>query len=314
MRYFATISLAVVALASSSVGALAWWDTGHMAIAGIAYDRLDPGVRQKVDELVALNPDYQNWIAGVSPSQAAKFAFMRAALWADDIKKPNSGYRRNKATDGGAGDNIGYGDMIQHDYWHYIDIPFTKDGSAVSAPPSPNALTQLRVLTTTLADDAEDKDLRSFDLVWILHLAGDLHQPLHATAMFGQGLPAEGDQGGNKVGITATGVTANNLHLLWDGLLGGTDQGEIADPQDALELIATLPAADANAAAVIDPALWLIESFTLAQNVVYAKPIGNSAGPYALDQAYMDEALQTAKAQAALAGARLGNLLNDALR
>lgn len=204
--------------------------------------------------------------------------------------------------------------MIQHDYWHYIDIPFTKDGSAVSGPPNPNALTQLAILTMTLGDGAADKTLRSFDLVWILHLVGDLHQPLHATAMFGQGLPAEGDQGGNKVGVTAPGAATINLHLLWDGLLGGTDPGQTADPQDALDLTAAFPAADAKAASVIDPALWLIESFTLAQNVVYAKPVGSSAGPYALDQAYMDKALQTAKVQAALAGARLGNLLNDTLK
>jgi S1/P1 Nuclease len=97
-------------------------------------------------------------------------------------------------------------------------------------------------------------------------------------------------------------------------LLGGTDPGQTADPQDALDLMATLPAADGKAAAVVEPVLWLIESFTLAQNVVYAKPVGSSAGPYALDQAYMDNALQTAKTKAALAGARLGNLLNDTLK
>jgi hypothetical protein len=44
--------------------------------------------------------------------------------------------------------------------------------------------------------------LRSFDLVWMLHIVGDLHQPLHATAMFCLDLPANGDRGGNKVMVT----------------------------------------------------------------------------------------------------------------
>lgn len=314
MRPISSILLATSFFLSSSTGAFSWWDTGHMAIAGVAYDRLDPSARLRVDELIALNPDYQKWVQEVPSADKGKFAFMRAALWADDIKKQNSGYARNKVADPGAGANLGYSDKIQHDYWHYIDIPFTKDGSAVIAPPNPNALTQIQIMTDVLGDPSAEDALKSFDLVWILHIAGDLHQPLHATALFGQGLPSEGDLGGNKVNVKTPDGQSANLHLLWDGLLGGTDQGEVADPNDAISLISTFPVVDEKAASNINPALWLIESFTLAQNVVYANPIGSSAGPYTLDAAYMDKALETARERGALAGARLGNLLNHALQ
>ena len=59
--------LAIVTLCAASlvVGpAEAWWDGGHMQIAAVAYDRLDPAVRAKVDALIKLNPGYSKWVDG----------------------------------------------------------------------------------------------------------------------------------------------------------------------------------------------------------------------------------------------------------
>lgn len=57
-----------------------------MQTAAVAYGRLTPEAREKVDALLKLNPDYQTWVAGVAPRDAGKYAFIRAAVWADDIK------------------------------------------------------------------------------------------------------------------------------------------------------------------------------------------------------------------------------------
>jgi hypothetical protein len=62
------------------------------------------------------------------------------------------------------------------------------------------------------------------------------------------------------------------------------------------------------------PQLWLEESFRLAQTVVYGPPVGPGAGPYMLDETYRQQARDLAQRQVALAGARLANLLNAALR
>ena len=77
---------------------------------------------------------------------------------------------------------------------------------------------------------------------------------------------------------------------------------------------AALPPTSAQDAAVADPRLWLEESSRLAQQVVYAPPIGPGAGPYMLDETYRQQARDLAQRQVALAGARLANLLNAALR
>ena len=57
-----------------------------MQIAAVAYDRLDPAVRAKVDALIKLNPDYSKWIGGVADADRERFAFVHASTWADDIK------------------------------------------------------------------------------------------------------------------------------------------------------------------------------------------------------------------------------------
>ncbi|MGR9180456.1 S1/P1 nuclease (plasmid) [Rhizobium leguminosarum] len=60
-----------------------------------------------------------------------------------------------------------------------------------------NLLTQIQTLTAGLPSSSGLPDnVRSYDLVWLLHLVGDAHQPLHATARFSQA-HKHGDQGGN---------------------------------------------------------------------------------------------------------------------
>ena len=48
----------------------------------------------------------------------------------------------------------------------------------------------LRSAVTILAE--ADDDVKSYDMVWLLHLVGDVHQPLHATSRFSAASP-QGD-------------------------------------------------------------------------------------------------------------------------
>ncbi|MCJ9668974.1 MULTISPECIES: S1/P1 nuclease [unclassified Neorhizobium] len=300
---FRAITAALLFVSASP--ALAWWDLGHMTIAVSAYKKLDPAVRAKVDHLMTLNPAYGRWTEGVADADKGLAAFSRASVWADDIKR-DPAYTRDDIAKDTAGRNIGYDDKFVHDYWHYIDIPFTTDETPVRMPDAPNALTQLRLFTEALSSTASE-GVKSYDLVWMLHIVGDLHQPLHATARFSKEL--DDDRGGNDEEVIPIGAEKVRLHLYWDALLG-TD----GTPEKAVVAADALPAPDALKAKVSDPALWLIESFALAQNEVYTPVIGGGIGPYRLDQAYEDRARSVAKSQAALAGARLALVINTALR
>lgn len=283
----------------------AWWGPGHMEIAALAYARLDPEVRSTVDRLIQLNPEYAEWTAGLPDESKAQVAFLRAATWADDIKADPE-YTRDDVDDPTAGRNIGYADNLVHDYWHHIDIPFSSDGTEVIRPDLPNALSQAETMAATLASDASD-DLKSYDLVWLVHLVGDLHQPLHATTRFTNGL--KDDHGGNAETVQPTSGPAVTLHAYWDGLLG-----DGLTPAQAISAAEDLPTPDPAEAAIDDPVLWVIESFIIAQNDVYTGLIGPGAGPYKLTKDYETKALTMAQSQAALAGARLARLLNLSLR
>jgi hypothetical protein len=212
-------------------------------------------------------------------------------------------------------DRTGYTDKARHKYWHFVDKPFSDDGTPTQPEKDPNAQTQIPIMRTALgsvSDSDAAKDLASYDLVWLEHLVGDAHQPLHATTRFTQDLP-DGDAGGNSVKVhcgTDHGCGASELHALWDDLLGPNT----ATPDEVEAAANALPDADAAAAAIADEGTWIDESFQAAQSVVYQAPIGEGVGPFPLTAEYgaTDKAL--AKQRIALAGARLANMLNDALK
>lgn len=285
--------------------ALAWWGPGHMQIAALAYEGLDPEVRATVDLLIQRNPKYLEWTRDLPDADKSKIAFVRAATWADDIKSDPE-YDKDNQTETTPSANVGYADKFTHYYWHYVNIPFSTDESEVAPPDMPNALTQAREMMKVLTSDASS-DLKSYGLVWLIHLVGDLHQPLHATTRFSE--PLADDGGGSEELVQPVQGPATKLHLYWDGLLG--DRISVAE---AIEASRHLPRSNAADGAVLDPALWAIESFAIAQNDAYTAIIGEGPGPFELTEAYEEHALVVAEERAALAGARLANLLNRSLK
>jgi hypothetical protein len=104
-------------------------------------------------------------------------------------------------------------------------------------------------------------------LSWVLHQAGDIHQPLHAVARFSRALP-EGDRGGN--GVQFPGRDGHsNLHAYWDGLLGDDASPEAVE-RLAAELMRDYPAEGMAAElSVMDIGKWAEESARLAVDVAY---------------------------------------------
>ena len=288
--------------------ARAWWNMGHMQIAARAFERLEPSAKKEVARLLRLNPDYGAWTDGVPEDQKDRTAFIRASTWPDDIKlRKDFVPDGTRPTDPHAADNIGYKDNLVHAYWHFYNTPFSPDGTRLEKPEDPNALTEILRFASTLKSTAPD-DVKSYDLVWLIHLVGDAHQPLHAATRFTRDALG-GDNGGNTEKVCVIQKCDETLHMFWDGLLG--ERGSV---QDAISAAARLPSPDAKLAAIGDPKLWLDESFQLAAKHAYPQTPGGKAGPFELDETYRKQALEIARNQAALAAARLANLLNEAFR
>jgi len=72
------ISILVVTFALG-LPTFAWGPEGHMAVAYVAYQHLNPATKARVDQLLKLNPDYQHWKAAVpSGTPAATSCSARA--------------------------------------------------------------------------------------------------------------------------------------------------------------------------------------------------------------------------------------------
>lgn len=287
----------------------AWNSTGHMTVADIAYDSLTPKTRAAVDALLARQRDYGLWMTQMPAgyTDRARFAFMKAATWPDDIRKTPD----DRPT------------------WHYIDIPIIAPGFSPDPTATlivrPNAETQIlaetTLLTTASATDAE----RGVALCWVEHLVGDVHMPLHDAALFSPLFPT-GDRGGNSEFLADRAVAADplesqanphKLHALWDDVLGNT-----LNPREIEKFAAQMqaPAFRRNTYPQIPahPGVheWIVEGSVLARQHVYNNltlqftPTGDGKAEVTLPNGYLPNMHVVGNRQIALAGLRLADLLN----
>ena len=330
-----TLRIVLALLIAASFAALAapvyaWDDFGHMAVSYLAYQKLTPATRARANALLKLNPYYDRWAAAV-PAGLDKdmVIFMLASLWADEIKSDpaytSDGSGGGNRPDGSpdAKRNSGYDDHLMHKYRHFIDLPISTDGTPTASYdiPTPNAQNTIAVFRAVLASNADDPK-KSYDLTWLLHLVGDIHQPLHACTRLSSALPT-GDDGGNKVTLRCPDCPAH-LHKFWDDALGVTtklsappDEKGLPDAASIRAIVAfakTLPRPRRALASKSSEAVWVAESLSADQQTVYPGLVANSDGSFALTPAYVAAAQSVGKLRAALAGARLARLLNRELK
>lgn len=302
----------------------AWGAIGHMTVAYVAYQKLAPSTKARVHDLLKLNPDYATWEkqipAGTSREDHDRMIFMIASVWADDIK--GEPQYSDDGTDGGntpggppSSQNTGYSDWLRHKYWHFVDTPFSPDQSPLPAVPAPNAQTQIVAFRSILTSSQPD-DLKSYDLVWLLHLVGDVHQPLHAVNRITKASP-KGDAGGNRVKLF--GDAASNLHSYWDDLPGFECKfcsDKVQCVNRAMVLSKILPPVSSKTGHNTDTAMWIRESVELAQTKVYRDPVGAGDELYTIvpGSRYDTAAHKVALKRVAVAGARLAQVLNDELK
>ena len=285
----------------------AWNDEGHMFIASVAYTNLTPAARTRVDSLLRLNPKYESWVKmipeGTSPAQSRQMLFMYASTWADAIRRET---RAVPDVAGGPIDlSVGYADVKRHSDWHFIDLMFSTDGTAVREPAEPNLKTMIPALRAALRSNDSDS-AKSFSLVWLIHLVGDAHQPVHCAQRASKSAP-QGDYSGNMV-IVCDPQCGRRLHALWDALVEN-DTGTPNRQQQGPPLSRTSSTLAAN----LNSDDWIKESFELAKNRVYGSPIGEGTGPFKLTMDYLTAAKNVANQRALLAGMRLARVLNTEL-
>lgn len=292
--------IAVLLTLTLAVPAWAWNYSGHRIVAVIAYERLTHRARARVDLLIRNHPDYSGIFtqgAPKDPAARARYAFVNAAPWPDQIISDARFY-----------DDVrtpflpGFPDMMRHRTWHYHDVPISGDGTPVGEQPPPNLMTELPRLLAEIATATPQQ--AAYDLPWIEHLTGDIHQPLHATSRYLQSQP-KGDAGGNSV-IVEPGRT---LHSLWDDAAAPRDLGYDGILRYAREIVTEHPSSGKES---LDPNDWFRESFELDKSAVYTFGLetGSKEHPLSLPANYEEKAKNVAGQRVALAGYRLAAVLN----
>lgn len=307
-----TFAFALLLMSTAQVSA--WNKPGHMLTAALTADIMDPGDVAKVVEILRKHPQYAELRGSArlaakkaSGPEYAKALFMYAARWPDDAR-----------------DNP----LYHHATWHYVNYPIVV-GQGVTPPPGPQPTDNIiKAFERNWAEArGGDQAKRAIVIAWLMHLAGDAHQPLHSAALFSPQFP-QGDRGGNAFFVRAAKERAPiELHKVWDGLLLGVDRFEAvndralalrARPEYRRDALPELSGSASPGASVIPR--WLGESLELAKAVAYRN--GTLKGVVESDRAaapvvpagYIRDAAKVAERRAVLAAYRLADVLTEAVR
>lgn len=245
--------LAIVLSGVMAPATHAWGPQGHQIIAGLAWAQLAAPARAGVERLLASEPGA---------------TLVSVSTWADESRS------------------------LETAAWHYVNFPrgqCTYDPGR-DCPDGRCVIAALDTQLALLASDAPDRQ-RLEALKWVVHLVGDVHQPLHAGHA--------DDRGGNRYQLQAF-MLGTNLHALWDtGLLQRLEE---SNARLTARLLRTTPS---------------VGDLSATQAALESCRIVGLPGFYPerqLDNAYVARFTPIMEQRLALAGARLAAWLNQALR
>lgn len=313
-----TLALIISGLLVST--AYAWSESGHHLIALLAFDELTPDEQQRLLAILASHPRFvEDFTPPEKIEDVDRFRVGTAGYW-PDIARSLPDYNRPN--------------------WHYqlgATLTLGKP-SAINVPETPGPLPPQATLETqelyiaqavelcrqVLSNPHADPGDRAIAICWLAHLVGDAHQPCHAGSLYAEGVFPDGDRGANSIRTRQK----NNMHALWDGLLGGRyNEGALArrtkEITDSPEVAAEREAAMATPD-TLNPLVWLAESRDAAVAHAYTHEVlgpvkatmaeGGELPEVYFSEAYLKQAGRLAQLRAAAAGKRLAAIWKAGLK
>lgn len=276
--------LALLPLCLASTLALPWGSEGHKTVGDIANELLTPQARQQVSDLLVDDLD-------ASGAPSGRKTLGEVASWPDEIRSTPKG--KGVAP------------------WHFDDVPLCTPAPKSEWCPDGNcASEQIARHYATLQNPAASHLERNEALKWIVHLVGDIHQPLHSAN--------HDDRGGNDVSVTFLDNAAPklNLHSVWDtyAVRRLLEEKSLTGASMAQSITAQQQADWSNGTV----SQWVAEATDLARNVTYKQLPGGFAcdakieDRLDLDETYYAQAAPVIELQLKKAGFRLAGILNAA--
>ena len=229
-----------------------WGKTGHRVVAEIAKKNLNENALKKINSI----------LDGES--------LPTVSTWADEIKSDP--------------------EFRKYNTWHYVNIPLDKDYADIEKNKNGDVVTAINECIEVLKNKNSSLSSKAFYLKFLIHLVGDIHQPLHVGRFE--------DRGGNDIKVKFFGKQTN-LHRLWDTDMINDHMmsySEFAENLDKIKFINT----------TLIPAEWLKES-QIEVNKIYN---GVNNDDY-IGYEYIFKNFPTVEKQLYKAGIRLADILND---
>lgn len=183
--------------------------------------------------------------------------------------------------------------------WHYVNLPADLSKSAVFSfldnQPAANIYNKTNEMIAVLKDKNSTLDQKRQALRLIIHLVGDLHQPMHTAR--------KDDLGGNKIQLLWFGEKSN-LHRVWDEGLIDFQQLSYTEYTKAINYTTALQIANWQKSSLKD---CVFESYTIC-NKIYATGIKNDDK---LTYKYNFDWIGTVNEQLLKGGVRLAGILNS---
>lgn len=238
----------------------AWGALGHRIVGQIAESYLTPTAKKEIQKILGTE------------------SIAISANWADFIKSDST--------------------MDHISPWHYVNIKGGLSRDEVYAyfknDTITDAYTRLTFLIKELKNKSLAKDKKAMYLKLLIHIVGDIHQPLHV------GRPE--DRGGNDIKVTWFG-SATNLHSVWDSRLIDLQQLSYTEYTDAINHITPARRAILQKQKLID---WFYQSYQLAEKVY-----GDIKPDEKLGYLYNYKFINILEQQMLTGGVHLAGLLNE---
>jgi len=240
---------------------MAWGAEGHRVCGQIAESYLTPKARKAVQDILGYE------------------SIAMASNWADFIKSdPAFSYLSS---------------------WHYVDFDkvytYPEMQDFLAHDTNTDAYIKLNFLIGELKKKDITKENRLLYLRMLIHIAEDVHQPMHTGHT--------SDQGGNGVKVTWNGQPSN-LHSIWDSEIINAQQLSYTEYAAAINHTTAQERAELQKAPISQ---WLFESDQLAEKIYADTKPGDNIGSYK----YTFKYLETVNQQLLKGGVRLAGLLNQ---
>jgi len=235
-----------------------WGKTGHRVVGAIANNYLKGSTKRQLKKLLNFE------------------SLALVSTYADEIKS-DSRYNEFKT-------------------WHYLNMPLDGTYATSDKNPEGDLVTGINYCKDIITSKTSSDDDKAFYLKMLIHLIGDLHQPMHLGLLE--------DRGGNDFKVQWN-YSDTNMHRVWDTQMiesYGMSFSELADnaahlSKDDIKAI--------QKGTVID---WIDETHILTNEVYSSAEQGEN-----LRGRYSYKYFNIAREQLQKAGIRLARVLNEIL-